>query len=436
MNRLIVKFALAVAMALFVSFTAVTFIFHQSYITTMEEEAVPLANYLFNGVPEQIRAASDDERAAILQALAKELNTKANIEPLSSSRLTDAHREMIARGQVPITAEQGYSGATFFLPLDNDSVIAIGPLKPGFGPGFWDYVLILLVVFIVVAVTVTVMLVLFVRRLNCLEATAVRIGQGDLSARAEESSNDAVGSLARSFNEMAERNQQLLEAHRATLQAVSHELRTPAARIRFGLEMLSETKDPEKFSDRLKAIDEDLIELDHLVTELLELNRSEVVGTDERENLLIIDLFNQVLKKAEEYCLSLNIEVNTPPDLAVFVVPRLFRRALRNLLSNAVRYAKTQVTLTARENGDMVEVIVDDDGPGVPDDHRGTIFQPFARLDDSRSRKTGGVGLGLAIVARVVASHGGQVELTDAPSGGARFITRWPTAMSLGKIGR
>jgi hypothetical protein len=105
MNRLIVKFALAVAMALFVSFTAVTFIFHQSYITTMEEEAVPLANYLFNGVPEQIRAASDDERAAILQALAKELNTKANIEPLSSSRLTDAHREMIARGQVPITAE-------------------------------------------------------------------------------------------------------------------------------------------------------------------------------------------------------------------------------------------------------------------------------------------------------------------------------------------
>lgn len=235
---------------------------------------------------------------------------------------------------------------------------------------------------------------------------------------------------------MAERNQQLLEAHRATLQAVSHELRTPAARIRFGLEMLSETKDPEKFSDRLKAIDEDLIELDHLVTELLELNRSEVVGTDERENLLIIDLFNQVLKKAEEYCLSLNIEVNTPPDLAVFVVPRLFRRALRNLLSNAVRYAKTQVTLTARENGDMVEVIVDDDGPGVPDDHRGTIFQPFARLDDSRSRKTGGVGLGLAIVARVVASHGGQVELTDAPSGGARFITRWPTAMSLGKIGR
>jgi signal transduction histidine kinase len=239
-------------------------------------------------------------------------------------------------------------------------------------------------------------------------------------------STDAVGSLARRFNEMAERNQQLLEAQRATLQAVSHELRTPTARIRFGLEMLAGAKDAAQAEARLRSIDEDLNEVDHLVTELLELNRSEAPSGQIREPIPVRQTLEDMADKIRELAPTLTIRVDAPPDLMVPAAAHLFRRAIRNLLTNAVRYARTRVTMTARQAGGQVEIVVEDDGPGIPAEQRVRVLEPFARLDDSRSRDTGGVGLGLAIVARVLASHGGHVEVGDAPCGGAQLRTVWP----------
>ncbi len=103
-----------------------------------------------------------------------------------------------------------------------------------------------------------------------------------------------------------------------------------------------------------------------------------------------------------------------------------FRRALQNLVANAKRYAKSQVIVEYERDGDGLRLSVIDDGPGVKEEDRQRIFEPFIRVDDSRSRESGGAGLGLAIVARILKSHDGTVNVTADGAAGSRFVTVWP----------
>jgi two-component system sensor kinase ParS len=109
----------------------------------------------------------------------------------------------------------------------------------------------------------------------------------------------------------------------------------------------------------------------------------------------------------------------------VRIEPRFMARAVINLLRNAIRYAEQRVEVTLVRHGDYYEVRVNDDGPGVPLEGREKIFEPFSRLDASRDRRTGGFGLGLALVRRVSQSHGGQVEVGESEWGGASFRMSW-----------
>jgi signal transduction histidine kinase len=107
-------------------------------------------------------------------------------------------------------------------------------------------------------------------------------------------------------------------------------------------------------------------------------------------------------------------------------VPRLFRRAVLNLAANAARYARQRIEITCAAVGETVQVRMDDDGPGIPPEARQRIFEPFFRLDESRSASSGGTGLGLAIVQRIMVLHGGQVRVEESPLGGARFTLSLP----------
>ncbi len=124
----------------------------------------------------------------------------------------------------------------------------------------------------------------------------------------------------------------------------------------------------------------------------------------------------------------LAVDVVIPPAVGVFADQRLFFRAVENLLRNAVQHARSRVLVKVQVTPDAVEVRVDDDGPGVPADLRRRLMEPFARLHTDRGRETGGVGLGLAIVQRIVERHEGQLEVTESADGGARFSTTWPVA--------
>ncbi len=125
------------------------------------------------------------------------------------------------------------------------------------------------------------------------------------------------------------------------------------------------------------------------------------------------------------------IEVQLAADLLVDADPHLFQRVLANLLRNALLHANASVQISAVREPGGVRVSVADDGLGVPSEDRLRIFEPFARVDPSRNRDTGGVGLGLAIVQAIMRTHGGRAFVEDAATGGAMFVTIWPDTTSL-----
>lgn len=263
------------------------------------------------------------------------------------------------------------------------------------------------------------------RQLRRVEDTARRLSAGQLDARAP-----AVGAtreLGLALNTMAERTGRLIKSHEELLQAVSHELRTPAARIRFQLELLMSSNDEASRRRRVEAIDRDLGEFDDLVGELLSFSR---LGADAprwpRAPLPLSTTLRELASDVVEPNNGITCTVTSDDLVAPSVDARAFRRALRNLLANAVRAARGKVEVSWTSGPNDVRVMVDDDGPGIAPEDRERLFAPFVVGDASRNRASGGVGLGLAIVRRIVELHGGEVHIETSPLGGARLVSTWP----------
>lgn len=324
-------------------------------------------------------------------------------------------------------------GETFYLHVDDDAEMSEGVLTTadgralrlapltGLTPFQPETLTLWLASVLLPAVAASALILLpLARRLRALEATARRLSAGELDARAPELG--ATRELASALNTMAERTERLIASHEELLQAVSHELRTPAARVRFALELLAAAPDDPTRSRHLAAIDRDLGELDALVSELLSFSR---LGAAPRVERVPTALAGVVAAFA-----SPRTRVVPGPDVSLAVDPRELGRALGNLVANAERAARARVEIGWRVDPattpPMIEIWVDDDGPGVDPAERERIFAPFVVGDASRGKASAGVGLGLAIVRRIVERHGGDVRVASSPLGGARFLSRWP----------
>jgi len=191
--------------------------------------------------------------------------------------------------------------------------------------------------------------------------------------------------------------------------------------------MLPDAETAEEIDARLASIDDDLVELDELVRELQLFNKYDAPST-------VLSSESTPLKAVlEELCVRLQplrqeiaLSVVGDEGTVAVVDKRAFNRALQNLISNALRYAETRVEVRVAHAGEACVVDVVDDGPGVPESDRERIVEPFARVDNSRNKESGGVGLGLAIVERILEAHAGSLEILDGDLGGANFRTTWP----------
>ena len=274
------------------------------------------------------------------------------------------------------------------------------------------------------------------QRLEALQRGVQRWGEGDLSARLPEGGQDEVADLSRRFNAAAERVQSLMASQAALLQSqksllanASHELRSPLARIRMAVE-LSGTQGSPAARDEIQR---SITELDQLVDEILLASRLDAreadIGTVES-----VDLIGLL---AEE-CARVGAVFELPEGTGEVVVPgvvKLLRRAVRNLLENAVRHGRrtghAEVVAQLSLEGGYAVLHIDDRGPGVPPDQRERIFEPFYRLPGASERE-GGVGLGLALVRQIAARHGGSVACDNREGGGARFTLRLPKSPEIG----
>jgi len=266
------------------------------------------------------------------------------------------------------------------------------------------------------------------RDLKRLKSDAAHLGEGDLAVRTVVPKSSTLHLLADTFNRMAESIQRLVEGQKELAHAVSHEFKTPVARLRFALEMLrnhSGEADRERYFGSMES---DLDELEGLIGELLTHARYD--RPDLALHLEPVDLPQWLERRVADHRrgnpdVIIRVEdsgVGEPVAIDRTAMEKLFN----NLLANGVRHACSQVRVAVRRDGGSVEVCVEDDGPGVPENECEAIFNPFYRLDDSRERGGGGSGLGLAIVRRIAERHGGTVQCDSSELGGARFCVRWP----------
>lgn len=258
-----------------------------------------------------------------------------------------------------------------------------------------------------------------------------KIACGDLSARVDVLDNDPTRYLSLSFNQMADRIESLINNQRHLFQAVSHELHTPLSRMAFHLEMILEENDRRQRKRLVAEISYDMDELDNLVKELLLYSKfSSHPIKLAVQPICLPDALNRIItrqKTTNKRIIEIDILTNTKENIEVTAQPLYFKLAIQNLLSNAVHYAFHKVWLRYDRVAGGVLIEVCDDGPGIPLETRNIVFEPFARIDGSRDRKTGGVGLGLAIVNRILERHGGTVSISDNDGRGTRFITFWPS---------
>jgi signal transduction histidine kinase len=257
------------------------------------------------------------------------------------------------------------------------------------------------------------------KRLEALQRGVQRWGEGDLSMRVTQEGEDEVADLSKRFNAAAARIEQLVRSHKSLLANASHELRSPLARIRMGLELIGERP-----SETTRAeISRNIAELDQLIDEILLSSRLDAKEAD----MGTVETVDLVGLAAEECArVDAELDVHAPGDaLTVRGVPRLLRRAIRNLLENARRYGAGGTTVELASRGDAAEIRVSDRGPGVPAELRARIFEPFYRLPGA-SERNGGVGLGLALVKSIAERHGGGVRCEDRPGGGASFVIMLP----------
>ncbi|MFT6900327.1 MAG: two-component system OmpR family sensor kinase [Colwellia sp.] len=263
------------------------------------------------------------------------------------------------------------------------------------------------------------------KQVNQLAEIYKEYGEGNFLIRANESMELPYTPLAKTFNKMADEIKLLIEEQKTLVNGVSHDLKTPIARIRFALDMTRSCKTTEQFRGRIQDMDFDLDELEELVNEWL--FYAELNGKPEKLQFRYIDLKKTVqviYEKTRVLYPHINFELSVRTTY-VEANYRLVSRAIENLLINAGKFARSQVRVTILgdekcSKEELICILVEDDGPGIPKDSHHNIVQPFVKLDTSRN--TNGFGLGLAIVKSILDKHQSTLEINTSSLGGAAFL--------------
>lgn len=348
------------------------------------------------------------------------------------SRLDSAQRSRLSSGEAILHLSPEHWALTLHLQLGGKTELSatqwlqVGPVHALEPMPLSLSLLLLAIMLSVLAGAIYVIVSGIEVRMARLELAATRIAGGHLDTRVKVESSDFLGRLGMAFNGMAAQVQGLLRAQQEMIRAVSHELRTPVARIRFAVQMVEDMSDDEAVRQQLSGVDGDIEELDGLIDEILtyaRLGSGYAHGIElATEPLECRAMAQRVIDALAGLHGHLRLELAPGKEIEVEAEPRYLQRALQNLMVNACRHAERRVLVSFHADSHVLRIDVEDDGPGVPEQERQEVFKPFARLDGSRTRHSGGYGLGLSIVHKVMVWHGGSVMVDDSPAlGGARF---------------
>lgn len=272
------------------------------------------------------------------------------------------------------------------------------------------HILMVLVIFLAYVVLRQIL-----RPLRSLHDGVTRLSEGQLDVTVSRWTRDELGVLTDAFNQMVRRIGDMVRARDQLLLDVSHELRSPLTRIKVALALLPE-------SEKGRRIAADVAEMEAMITELLELERLREGRGMRTERRNLVPLLREVAESFQDR--SPGVRLVAPPEILLDIDEEKMRVVFRNLLENAAKYSlpdSRPVEVSAVESGETVTVRVTDDGPGIPEEDLPNLFEPFYRVDRSRSKKSGGYGLGLSICRRILEAHGGAITVANNPGRGATF---------------
>jgi signal transduction histidine kinase len=438
---------------IFVSFwvamTLITVGFGLIYLTLSTDSKWERWNFLHeNSLQAQVEAHRDElERAGPrgLEAFAAEFQQRtdlkvtvlapgagdANIPEAARGLVADAQREGRRRHQ------KGEKASYYVEPLSGSATgyTLFGELKrPStllWFIGAETLPVRLLVILVVSGVTCYALALQLTQRIRLIRKGSRRLAAGDLSARIGPMlghGSDEADALGRDLDQMAERIEALLGAQQRLLRDVSHELRSPLARLTVALELARQSSTQLELAEHHDRIAKEAERLGQLIGEVLTLTRLEGEAQRDRQAIpldlseLIGDIVRDADFEAKPHQRRVQVEVEDRVTILGFA--EILRGAVENVVRNAVRFAPAdsdvhvRVTRTTEGGQRWAQILVRDRGPGVPEAALEAIFQPFFRVSESRNRRSGGSGVGLAITARAVHLHGGTVKASNADGGG------------------
>ena len=260
---------------------------------------------------------------------------------------------------------------------------------------------------LIVSILITPFIIMHTRSIRRIAKAAGRFGRGLDAPGFQPTGSKEIREAAAAMITMKERLNRYNRTRTDMLNAVSHDLKAPLTRMRLGVETESASK-----QDLLRDIDR----MTEMVNGYLAFARGEMPEIEQTTELPAM-----LIRIARDAAPDKKIETNFPDEPVQFYArPMALARAFGNIIENAARYAKKKIRITEKDSAEQVEIIIEDDGPGIPDDKKRDALRPFVRLDEARSEETGGTGLGLSIAQTAIENHGGQMFLEDSDMGGLR----------------
>ncbi|EGK13684.1 ATP-binding protein [Psychrobacter sanguinis] len=369
-----------------------------------------------------------------LNAISKQFAFPLSIENVDKLELDDDQLRRLDRNEVVMlfrdSTRSDDSSIKIIAPseLENMAVV-IGPVSLFKWFPFNLIISVVLISMFLISLGVYALIFPLERKLKLIQSGVNEVGDGNLDTQVQVVGQDEIARLAATFNAMTEHIKRLIESQRELTRAVSHELRTPVARIRFAVDMLADTDDQESREMQRDYIDEDIESLNGLIDEILTYAKLEEGSPKlDLEPVVLKDLVDQIVRETNALGKPIEVIGIAPgPKVTAVADRRYLHRVVQNLAGNALRYADSKIIISAGVRKGDAFVTVEDDGHGIPEEDRDKVFVPFARLDDSRTRASGGYGLGLSIVSRIAFWFNGTMSVDESPKlGGARFTMRWP----------
>ncbi|GHE86415.1 ATP-binding protein [Thalassotalea profundi] len=394
---------------------------HQSLIQALTALTLVTDNLTDDTLP--TNTGQNNFATQSLKNIQQQLAMPVNIIKSKDIAWLEQQKQVLTHKQSLIGYDSNDNLIVYIKSKKNDNIYVFGPFKQqnNYTNNQFIKISLLILSYILLGLIIYLWTKPLWLDLNQLNEKASEISNGNIDIKPLPNPRSPIKNIVATFNSMSQRILKLISDQRQLVNDVSHELRTPLARLRFSIEMLDNVSDQQR-----QEMSQDLSEMSALIDEMLSYARLE--NLDAHSNKSDTDLNLLIKYTIEKFTRTSDISINydLPSQYTFYCNEQLIERAIQNLLSNALRYAKNHINFTVHFDAQQLYISIEDDGKGIDESKQDKVFDAFYRIEESRNKEFGGFGLGLAIVNRICQWHGGHCQLTNSPLGGCKFTLCLP----------